>query len=165
MDFHTAGGDLNVRERLLIAGNQLGKALKNDTGVLTPSGWVRIADLNVGDHVIAGDGSVTLVTGVFPQGVKPLHKLTFDYGEEVICCGEHLWKFQHPAARFKTRQDRSGIVANKRYGEWMVADTNAILAISGTTPTPRRRVVMPHAGVINFPYAEVNISKFLLVLK
>lgn len=162
MDFHAAGGDSDVRERLLIAGNQLGKALKNDTGVLTPSGWVRIADLNIGDSVIAGDGSVTTVTGVYPQGIKPLHKLTFDYGEEVICCGEHLWKFQHPASRFKTRQDRNGIVANKRYGEWMVADTNAILDIAGPNPTPRRRVVMPYAGVVDFPQVEVSIDPYLL---
>jgi hypothetical protein len=59
------------RERLLIAGNRTGKASRYDTPVATPHGWRAICELRVGDQVVAGDGSICNVVGVYPQGVKP----------------------------------------------------------------------------------------------
>ena len=74
--FHAKSAAYNLI--LLMGGNQLGKALKNGTKVLTPTGWVAIDRLKVGDLVIAGDGTPTTVTGVYPQGVKNLYNLTFN---------------------------------------------------------------------------------------
>ncbi len=161
-EFHEAGAIEGIRERLLKAGNQLGKASLNSTPVLTPTGWVCIADLKVGDQVVAGDGTATNVIGVYPQGVKPMYRLTFDQGQSTVCCGEHLWKFQHPAARFKTRQDRRGKRPNKRYGEWMVADVHAILDMVGPAPTPRRRVITPYVGQVQFSSRPVSLQPYLL---
>lgn len=99
--FHELGS--RYRERLFSAGNQLGKALHVEEPVLTPAGWVSIGDLRVGDAVIAGDGSVTEVTGVFPQGVRPLIRVTFDYGTSILCDKDHLWKVKRPADRWARR--------------------------------------------------------------
>jgi RecA/RadA recombinase len=68
-----------------------GKAQGIDTPVLTPHGWRRMGDLVVGDEVIAGDGSPTRVTGVFPRGKLQLYRVVFSDGSATECCDEHLW--------------------------------------------------------------------------
>lgn len=69
----------------------MGKALSEDSKILTPSGWVRMGDIALGDTVIGGDGQPCRVTGVYPQGSVPLYRVTFDDGASVECCDEHLW--------------------------------------------------------------------------
>lgn len=61
-----------------------------DAKVLTPTGWKLMGDLQVGDYVIAHDGSPSKVLGVYPQGEKPILKLRTTDGD-VECCEEHLW--------------------------------------------------------------------------
>lgn len=68
-----------------------GKALSNDTLVQTPYGWKPIGEMKVGDEVIAKDGSITNVIGVYPQGVKKLNRIKFWDGRSRRCCDEHLW--------------------------------------------------------------------------
>lgn len=51
-----------------------------------------IKHVRKGDKIIAGDGYPTVVTGVFPQGVVDLYKITFSDKREIVCCDEHLWK-------------------------------------------------------------------------
>jgi len=68
-----------------------GNAQPLDEPVLTPSGWRAIGSLNVGDEVVGSSGEVVRVTGVYPQGVKPVY--VFRCGERVTrCCGDHLWR-------------------------------------------------------------------------
>lgn len=72
-------------------GHGVGKGLKTTEPVLTPSGWVTIGELRVGDEVIAVNGSPTRVTGVFPQGVRPLFRVTLDDGCSIVVDDAHLW--------------------------------------------------------------------------
>jgi type IV secretion system protein VirB4 len=69
-----------------------GKAQPLDANVLTPMGWKKMGALAVGDLVTAPDGSFVPITGVFPQGDKPVFRVTFEDGRTVECCDEHLWK-------------------------------------------------------------------------
>lgn len=68
-----------------------GKALSNDTPLKTPSGWVNMGDINVGDELVSRAGKITHVTGVYPQGDLQLYKITFADGRWLECCAEHLW--------------------------------------------------------------------------
>lgn len=77
----------------------IGKAQDLNSKIVTPTGFVRMGDINVGDEVISGEGRVCHVIGVFPQGKMPLYELTFDDGSKCRCTGQHLWKTQ-------TRDDR-----------------------------------------------------------
>lgn len=69
-----------------------GKASRLSANVLTPNGWVRMGNIKVGDKVIAGNGNVTTVLGVFPQGKKPCYRFTLTDGRKTECSGDHLWQ-------------------------------------------------------------------------
>jgi hypothetical protein len=77
----------------------LGKALALDAKILTPTGWKRMGDIQVGDAVINSQGGTSHVTGVYPQGEKDLYKVEFTDGSSVECCDEHLWYVNTPLRR------------------------------------------------------------------
>ncbi len=84
----------------------LGKSNANGTKVLTPTGWVKIEDLKVGDKVIGSQGKAVNVTGVFPQGELELFEFTFSDGATIKACNEHLWAVQTPNDRVRTKKFR-----------------------------------------------------------
>jgi type IV secretory pathway ATPase VirB11/archaellum biosynthesis ATPase len=69
-----------------------GKAQPDETPVLTPTGFRQIKDLSPGDLITAPDGKTARVVGVFPQGKKPIYRVTFSDGRSTECCDDHLWK-------------------------------------------------------------------------
>jgi phosphate starvation-inducible PhoH-like protein len=76
-----------------------GRAQPVDRHVLTPAGWQTIGSLRVGDPVIGSDGRPTPVLGVYPQGRRPVFRLTAQDGAATLCCGEHLWRVTTPDDR------------------------------------------------------------------
>lgn len=71
----------------------LGKAQPLTAKVLLASGeFVRMADIKVGDRLASVDGAPSEVYGIFPQGSRPVYRLTFGDGRTVEADGEHLWK-------------------------------------------------------------------------
>ena len=83
---------LSVGDGFLI-GDQpgLGKAEIVDNRLFTPYGRKRIGDIAIGDEVIGSNGKACKVTGVFPQGNKPVYKITFSDDYSIECAEEHLW--------------------------------------------------------------------------
>lgn len=135
----------HVRERCFMGGNGTGKALRDGTPVATPTGWVPIEQLKPGDLVLAGDGSPTRVTGVYPQGEKDLLRFTFDGGQTIDCCAEHLWKLKTPAARWGG-------------GDWTVMQAGDIKVGAD----PKQRPIMPQGGAWRIPRREVPVDPYLL---
>ena len=80
-------GDLVI----LAARPSMGKAQPLDAPVLTPSGFVRMGEIEPGSLVIGADGKPHRVLAVFPQGKKPVFRVRFSDGAAVECCDEHLW--------------------------------------------------------------------------
>ncbi|MGL4970720.1 MAG: AAA family ATPase, partial [Cetobacterium sp.] len=70
---------------------KVGKAQPLDCKVLTPTGFVEMGSLHIGDKVIGKDGKEYNVTGVFPQGKLESYKVTFDDGATTECNDEHIW--------------------------------------------------------------------------
>jgi replicative DNA helicase len=90
LDLHTGG--FNKGKLWIIAARpSMGKGLTLDSGVLTPTGWVKMGKLQVGDLVCGKDGKGYSVTGVYPQGIKPVYRVHFDDGSSVDCDDSHLW--------------------------------------------------------------------------
>lgn len=70
--------------------SRTGKALANNTPVLTDKGWKKHGDLVVGDKVINNYGDFVKVTHVFPK--CRLNKVVrFSDGEEIKCHDNHEW--------------------------------------------------------------------------
>lgn len=138
-----------AKEAIFQAGNQVGKALANDEPVFTPTGCVPIGDLKIGDVVLDGNGEPTTVTGVFPQGLKPMKRLVFDDGVSVVACDEHLWKCK------LTKRERF------RGGDWSVRSTKEIEGFAGREPHPTKRAAIPTA-VARFDEQDVPLDPYLL---
>ncbi|MCY4260297.1 MAG: hypothetical protein OXC91_08560, partial [Rhodobacteraceae bacterium] len=79
------------RHALVLGTTGSGKALPNDTPVLTRSGWVPIAGLSEGDHLIQPSGRLTRVRGVYPQTRLAQARITLADGRSVLCSRDHLW--------------------------------------------------------------------------
>lgn len=134
--------------RLLLGGNRSGKEQPIDEPVLTPSGWVEIGSLKVGDAVIGGDGRPCLVTGVFPQGVKPVFRLTFSDGAQARCGEQHLWKC------------KVGSVERSR-PEWHVRSLLEIRRRGGDNPPSAKRTILPQVAV-ELERQDLPIDPYLL---
>ncbi|HET8582370.1 MAG TPA: PhoH family protein [Jatrophihabitans sp.] len=80
-----------------------GRAQPLDAQVLTPEGFVPIGELEVGDLVVGSDGTPTPVIGVYPQGRKPVYRVTTQDGASTHACGEHLWTVRTPDDRSHNR--------------------------------------------------------------
>lgn len=68
-----------------------GKAQPYSSKILSPTGWIRMGDVKVGDTILTVDNDRQLVTGVFPQGEKDVYLLTFEGKRKAKACLEHLW--------------------------------------------------------------------------
>lgn len=84
----------------------IGKAQPLTAKVLTPTGWKRMGDVRVGDRLVNPEGGTTRVLGVFPQGVKPVYRVTFSDGSSTECCDDHLWEVSTPSQRSRQRPGR-----------------------------------------------------------
>lgn len=86
------GGLSTVEEFLLIvARTNSGKAQPLWSNILTPSGWVSMGSIKVGDTVIGENNDFGHVVKIFPQGRMGYYRITFDDDSEVDCCDNHLW--------------------------------------------------------------------------
>ncbi len=70
-----------------------GKLLPLDTHLPTPTGWVTMGEVEVGDALFDELGNVCYITSVFDIVQSPiLYRFTFDDGTEIDSCKDHLWK-------------------------------------------------------------------------
>lgn len=87
------GGLSTVEELLLIvARTNSGKAQPLWSKVLTPTGWIQMGDIKIGDVVVGKNNDNGKVIDIFPQGVKDYYRVNFDDGTSVECCDDHLWE-------------------------------------------------------------------------
>lgn len=80
-----------------------GKAQPLDSIVYTTSGPKLMKDIKIGDKTCLPNGKFTTVIGVFPQGNRHIYRFTFDNGETVESCEDHLWKIDNSHGSKKTK--------------------------------------------------------------
>lgn len=94
--------------------NGVGKAQPLDSKIKIPGGWTVMGDLSVGDQVTSIDGTPMTVTGIYPQGSKPIFRLTFQDGRTAEACEDHLWEVSsfrwmkdgtHPSSRIVSTKE------------------------------------------------------------
>ncbi len=94
LDKQTSG--LQKGDLVIVAGRpSMGKAQPLDAKVKTVDGWKLMGDLQTGDRLASVDGQHSLVTGIYPQGLKQIYTVTFSDGRQAECCDEHLWRVMY----------------------------------------------------------------------
>lgn len=106
---------------LLVSENQgVGKEQPLTAKILTPEGFRLMKDIKKGDIICSARGGIQSVTGVYPQGVKPVYRFTFSDGSKVECGLEHNW-----------------LVSKAGSKKWEVKTTAQLLQIRGRRYIPR----------------------------
>jgi replicative DNA helicase len=117
LDLETSG--FQPSDFIIIAGRpSMGKAQPLDAKIKTTTGWTRMGDLRLGDELASVDGRRSRVSGIFPQGVRPVYRVTFSDGRSTTCTGEHLWRVYcrgWPEARVLETDQVAAMMRRKRY--------------------------------------------------
>lgn len=100
LEFLHAYGQLmpkyDLRGYILALGPGGGKFSDLNSLILTPSGWVRMGDIKLGQMVCTPDGGTAPVIGIYPQGMKDIYTVELEDGRKARCGLEHLWRVYHP---------------------------------------------------------------------
>ena len=152
-----AKGEIGV----ILAPTGVGKALPVSEPVLTPKGWVKMGELELGDEVVGSDGEKQYVIGVYPQGVRPIYKVEFTDGTFVNCDEEHLWSVN--TLNMRTSKTRIGneSVYKPNYG-YKVVKTSEMMG--DIKKRGRYNYRLPVVNPVNFNDKEVSIDPYLLGL-
>ena len=126
-----------------------GKAQPLDAKLLTPTGWVLMGDVKVGDYVISQDGTPTKVEAIFPQGNKEIFRITFSDGAWTECCDEHLWVTQ-------TYRERTYKQRGAKLGKDWDCGKPKVRQLSEIRDT----LVAPHLGAKNHSIPMVSSVQF-----
>jgi replicative DNA helicase len=74
----------------------MGKALKLDTPLPTPTGWTTMGDVRVGDYLMGADGNPTRVVAATEVMIgRPCYEVEFSDGSVIVADADHQW----PTAR------------------------------------------------------------------
>lgn len=82
--------DLPNRNFLLIGPAGCGKAQPLSSKVLTVNGFVNMGDISIGTKVFTGCGNIGQVSGIYPQGTRPIYEITLQDGTAIRVSDEHL---------------------------------------------------------------------------
>ena len=146
--------DNNKRVVFVTGAAGTGKALKNGTNVLTIDGWKPIEQLMTSDKVAASDGRFYDITGIYPQGLKQIYKITFSDRSTIECCKDHLW-FVQTASQRSSNKNRFKILTTEEI-------LNTIPLTKKGTTCNRANCYIPICKPIEYTEQEHLIHPYLL---
>lgn len=135
------------------SGHGIGKFLSNSTIYDTPKGQKRWGDNKVGDQVFGLDGNPVTITDIYPQGIKPIYRMTFDDGSSVLCGLDHQWAVR---GRKHRRRDLPGweVITTEEILERGVKRSNGVALA--------RQWEIPKQGPVKFEEREVDLHPYFM---
>lgn len=155
---------------VIAASSGVGKAQPLTANVYTPEGKKKMGDLNVGDYVINEKGKRTEVLGIFPQGKKPVYKVSFSDGTSTECCEDHLWKIQSNTERRRFRSiniDRKRRKSKLPQIEWPGYKSEILTTKEIKYNLDNKKgykCYIPLTAPVEFEHKELPINPYLLGL-
>ncbi|MEV7974127.1 replicative DNA helicase [Cellulomonas sp. NPDC089187] len=152
-DFDRLTNGLHPGQMIIIAARPaIGKALALDTPLPTPTGWTTMGEVQVGDQLIAADGTPTTVvatTDVMTD--RPCYLVRFDDGTQIVADAWHEWETA-------TRAERRALT-----GKTGIRTTEEIAATL-RCPTADRRSnhAVRTAAPLLLPDADLPIDPYVL---
>src|SRR5580698_11279907 len=87
--------DTTVTSTVVVYGGKgMGKRLAVDTPLATPSGWITMGDVRVGDVLFDQRGEPCRVTYVSPIVLGETYRVVFSDKSSIVADAEHLWVTQ-----------------------------------------------------------------------
>ncbi|MBC6456449.1 replicative DNA helicase [Actinomadura sp. HBU206391] len=163
-DLDALTNGLHPGQMIIVAARPaMGKALALNTPLPTPDGWTTMGQVQVGDRLLAADGSPTRVVGATEvMAGRPCYEITFEDGSAVIADAEHQWLTDTHASRRAAR----AAAAPERGGRRRVfasVKTTRQIAATIRHPTGDRRLnhsvvntrqlELPERDLVLAPYA------------
>lgn len=118
----------------------IGKDLRTDTPINTPTGWTTMGDLKVGDWVFDGMGVPTRVVGKTPVWKnRPIYAVRSNQDNEIIYAGDtHEWVVkERPNMKEK-------VITTEQLSKW------------------KRRAVVAHPNSLDLPELDLPIDPYTL---
>lgn len=86
----SASENLTCRCFLFIGPAGTGKAQPLDSKILTPNGYIAMKDVQIGTEIFTHTGRVGKVSGIYPQGIRPIYEITLQDKTKIRVSDEHL---------------------------------------------------------------------------
>ena len=158
MDGGLSKGELAV----ILAALGVGKAQPLTSKILTPNGWTTMGEINVGDDVISRDGNPTKVLGVYPQGVRPIYRISFNDGTHTLCDEEHLWSVNSINKRHRTTKKNGKNVTLPPDNSYSVIKTIDMVDNLTFGKNKQLNYKIPNVEPVNFTKKNVIINPYVL---
>lgn len=129
-----------------------GKLQPFDAKVLTPSGWVTMGSLRVGDEIVTPFDGIAHVTAIFPQGMQDVYELITIDGRRCECGLEHLWTVRTQKQIYKYR------ASGKKWDWTMILETKDL--IEGLKAG--KKYFIPNNNAVEFSEKNLPIPPYVL---
>lgn len=137
---------------VLAARPAIGKALALDTPLPTPTGWTTMGEVQVGDRLLAADGTPTRVVAATDVLVgRPTYRVTFDDGSQIVADALHQW-----ATSTRAERRRSAGLSAIRTTEEIHASVRC------ATADRRANHSVATAAALRLPEADLPIDAYAL---
>lgn len=156
------GGLSKTELAVVVAPFGIGKAQPLTSKILTPNGWVTMGEINIGDEVISRDGKATKVIGVYPQGLRPTYKVTFNDGTETLCDEEHLWAVNTINQRNRSTRKNGKNVNLAADNSFVTMSTKDMIGKVKVWGGRRHNYKVPIVQPVNFNVKKLDIDPYLL---
>lgn len=98
--FKSLGFEDPIAQCIMEASREVAVRTANEAGdgpqplwskILTPTGFIEMRDVKIGMDICGTNGTTQKILGVYPKGKKEIFVVTFEQGQRVECCEDHLW--------------------------------------------------------------------------
>lgn len=132
----------------------VGKCQPLSAELLGESGYFKMGDVKVGTKIYGDDGNLHAVTGVYPQGVKDVYKITFSDNTSAVCSKDHLWTIKVG----NKAHNSSGGICTKTLGDIMDSEKLYYDAKSGR----KWNIFIPMCKPLNFSKKNLPVDPYVM---
>ena len=143
----------------------MGKALKLDTPLPTPTGWTTMGEVQVGDELIGADGSPTrVVAATDVMFGRPCFEVEFSDGTMIVADAEHQWLTDTRASRKSAQAAAVGYNRTKNQRTFAAVRTTREIADTVRCPTSDRRInhSVVNAAALQAPDRDLLVPPYTL---
>lgn len=141
-----------LKHVLILGPAGTGKGHPHGTPILTPDGWVKIEELDIGDRLIGSDGKPTKLINKFDRGILDIYRVYFNDGSWVDCDPDHIW----------LAKTKKGSYKEYTVSELLETDLRVPASPNNPAKVPAFRLEIPMVEPVEFKFQPVPIDPYLM---